>query len=124
MITLLRHKFIKENDIEAAATHDSVFNDVFASTHDVFASKASKIETDDDCESDDRTLVDDLEIGDDEDRCESVVTHTDEALHVPEEEIPDAKNILVRPLSRFINFSIISIAPILNPNFVLIYLDR
>ena len=93
LITLLRHQFIQENDAEAAATNDSVFNDVFAS-------KASKVETDDDCESDDRTLVDDLEIGDEE-RCESVVTHTDEALHFPEEEIPDAKNILVRHFSRF-----------------------
>ena len=105
MITLLRHKLIQENGTEAAATNDSVFNDVFAS-------KASKIDTDDDCESDDRTLVDDLEIGDEE-RCESVVTHTDEALHFPEEEMPDAKNILVRHFSRLRVFFILTIAPIL-----------
>jgi hypothetical protein len=71
----------------APATDSNVFSDAHAS-------KALKIETDDDCESDDRTLVDDLEIGEEE-RCDSVVTHTDEALHFPEEEVHDAKNILV-----------------------------
>ena len=105
LITLLRHKLIQENGTEAAATNYIVFNDVFAS-------KASKIDTDDDCESEDRTLVDDLEIGDEE-RCESVVTHTDEALHFPEEEIPDAKNILVRHFFTSKILFIFTISPIL-----------
>jgi hypothetical protein len=49
----------------------------------------------DDDDSDDRTLVDDVD-----ERCDSVVTHTDDALHFTEDEdllthTRDDKNILV-----------------------------